>query len=164
MWSPVPSETWLLVDVVTREVRSRMMAGIQGKNTKPEKIVRSLLHRQGYRFRLHRRDLPGRPDIVLSKHRAAVFVHGCFWHGHENCPLYRPPLSNTEFWNGKIGQNKARDARDQMALRSLGWRVITVWECILKGRASLSLPEVGDLLSEAVLADDSEIELRGQTI
>ena len=114
-----------------------MMAGIKGKNTKPELLVRSLLHRLGYRFRLHRKDLPGRPDIVLPKHRAVILVHGCFWHGHDNCPLYRLPKSRQHFWAAKIEQNKARDAANLERLLASGWRVAELWECAVKGRTAL---------------------------
>ena len=117
-----------MTDRVTPALRSAMMAAIKGKNTKPEKFVRSRLFASGYRFRLHRRDLPGSPDIVLPRYRTVVFVHGCFWHGHD-CPHGRRPKSNVKFWNAKIDRNKARDIAVIVALESLGWRVETVWEC-----------------------------------
>ncbi len=108
------------------------MSRIQGKDTAPEKAVRSLLHRMGYRFRLHRKDLPGRPDIVLSAYRTAVFVHGCFWHRHEGCQYAYKPKSRQEFWQKKFTENVARDNRNLQALKVLGWNVLTVWECELK--------------------------------
>lgn len=110
------------------------MAGIRGRNTGPERLVRSLLHRAGFRFRLHRRDLPGSPDIVLPRHRAVVFVHGCFWHAHPGCPLAKEPTSNAEFWHRKLLANRERDARAVEALLAAGWRVLVVWECGLRGR------------------------------
>lgn len=107
------------------------MARIGGKNTQPERIVRSLLHRLGYRFRLHRKDLPGKPDIVLPKYKAVIFVHGCFWHGH-TCSRGKLPASNAEFWQRKIAGNVHRDQNVVTQLNQAGWRVILVWQCQLK--------------------------------
>ncbi len=121
-----------LVDVVSPEIRSRMMAGIRGKDTQPETTVRQLLHRAGFRFRLHRRDLPGTPDLVLPAFGAVIFVHGCFWHGHE-CLLFRWPSSRPEFWRAKIDRNRQLDRRALRLLAEQSWRVATVWECALKG-------------------------------
>jgi DNA mismatch endonuclease (patch repair protein) len=121
-----------MVDIVDAATRSRMMSGIRGRNTKPEILIRSLLHRRGFRFRLDARDLAGRPDIVLPRYRAVIFVHGCFWHGH-NCHLFKWPQTRAEFWRDKIGRNRANDAKAQAALLEAGWRVATVWECALRG-------------------------------
>ncbi len=118
-----------MVDVVSPADRSRMMAGIQGKNTKPELIIRRMLFASGYRFRLHRRDLPGAPDIVMSGRKVAVFVHGCFWHMHQGCRFARMPATRPEFWKAKLEANVARDRRAVENLRALGWRVMCVWEC-----------------------------------
>ncbi len=112
---------FIVVDVVSPEKRSQMMAGISGKNTKPEIFVRKILHRMGYRFRLHKKDLPGKPDIVLPRYKIVIFVQGCFWHGHENCHLFRLPKSRTEFWEAKIVGNKARDEKVLMELSQLGY-------------------------------------------
>ena len=124
-----------MADIVDPARRSRMMAGIGGRDTTPERIVRSHLHRAGLRFRLHARALPGRPDIVLPRWNAVVFVHGCFWHRHAGCPKAATPSSNQAFWQRKFEDNVARDARNTAALRRLGWRVFTVWECRTSPRA-----------------------------
>jgi len=105
------------------------MSRIKGRDTKPEMIVRSILHRAGYRFRVHRRDLPGTPDIVLPKHRLAIFVHGCFWHRHPGCKYAYTPKSQVEFWEHKFRENVKRDQRKRMALEDAGWKVIVIWEC-----------------------------------
>src|ERR1700675_3165917 len=118
-----------MIDVVDRVTRSRMMAGIRGKDTKPELDLRRALHRLGLRYRLHVSGLPGRPDIVLPKHLAAIEVHGCFWHRHENCRFCTTPASNTRFWKSKFGETVKRDKRNLEALRTLGWRVAIIWEC-----------------------------------
>jgi DNA mismatch endonuclease, patch repair protein len=112
--------------------RSEMMSRIGSRNTAPEMLVRRGLHRLGFRFRLHRKDLPGRPDVVLPRHRAAIFVHGCFWHGHKGCPYFRLPKTNTDFWKGKIARNAERDAEAVARLVAQGWRVLTVWECAVR--------------------------------
>lgn len=118
-----------MVDVVSLADRSRMMAGIQGKNTKPELIVRRMLFASGYRFRLHRRDLPGAPDIVMPGRKVAIFVHGCFWHVHPGCRYAKMPATRPGFWKTKLEANVARDRRAAEKLQALGWRVLCVWEC-----------------------------------
>lgn len=118
-----------MVDVVSPADRSRMMAGIQGKNTKPELIVRRMLFASGHRFRLHRRDLPGAPDIVMPGRKVAVFVHGCFWHMHQECRFAKMPATRPEFWKAKLEANVTRDCRAVEKLQALGWRVLCVWEC-----------------------------------
>jgi DNA mismatch endonuclease (patch repair protein) len=120
-------------DVHNPESRRRNMQAIRQKNTKPEVLLRQLLHARGFRFRLHVKHLPGTPDIVLSKYRAAVFVHGCFWHGHD-CYLFRLPQTRRDFWETKINANRTRDLQTMHALREAGWRVLIVWECGVKGR------------------------------
>jgi DNA mismatch endonuclease (patch repair protein) len=120
-----------------------MMAGIKGRNTRPELIVRSSLHQAGFRYRLHDKRLPGRPDIVLPKWRAIIQVQGCFWHKHEGCRFATSPQSNREFWSAKLAQNVQRDQRDIKALMQLGWRVALVWECSLRsGRTELTIEEL----------------------
>lgn len=118
------------------------MGRVKSKDTTPELAVRRALHSRGLRYRLHRRDLPGRPDLVLAKYRAAIFVHGCFWHGHE-CPMFRLPKSRTEFWRGKIRTNRARDHKVSKAMLESGWRCLTIWECAVTGQGRL---QVGDLV------------------
>lgn len=118
-----------MTDIHTREQRSRNMAAIRSRNTKPEVRVRRVLHAMGFRFRLHRKDLPGRPDIVLPKYRTAIFVHGCFWHCHRCKYGSVVPATRAEFWAAKRGGNVARDRRHAAALRRLGWRVAVLWEC-----------------------------------
>lgn len=123
-----------MADVVDANTRSRMMASIRGKNTTPEVRLRKALHRAGFRFRLHGAKLPGKPDIVLAKHRAAIFVHGCFWHRHAGCRNSSVPKSNADFWEAKFARNVERDAANIEALVSSGWRVCIVWECAIRQR------------------------------
>ncbi|WP_277879994.1 very short patch repair endonuclease [Stenotrophomonas maltophilia] len=125
-----------MVDSLTPEQRSAQMSRIRGSNTKLEVLVRKGLHARGLRYRLGGAKLPGRPDIVLPKYRTVVFVHGCFWHGHD-CPLYRLPKTRPEFWADKIGKNRIRDLRVTAELEALGWRVLAVWECSLRGKTAL---------------------------
>lgn len=121
-----------MADVFDAETRSRIMRAVRSENTRPELVVRSLLHRLGFRFRLRRRDLPGKPDIVLPRYHVAVFVHGCFFHGHD-CPRgSREPKTNVEYWRQKRHRNVERDARVRLELASQGWRVLTIWECELR--------------------------------
>ncbi len=122
-----------MTDVVSPEKRSRMMSGIRGANTKPEIQVRQALYKRGFRYRLHKKDLPGKPDMVLGRYKTVIFVHGCFWHAHE-CKLFKWPKSNTDFWREKITGNKQRDKRNIERLLDEGWRVIVVWECALRGK------------------------------
>ena len=121
-----------MMDIVDASTRSRMMAGIRGKDTRPEVLLRSALHRHGFRFRLHDRRLPGRPDLVLPRYRAAVLVHGCFWHRHEGCRYATTPSTRPEFWESKFEANVLRDREVLTMLRAAGWRVATVWECALR--------------------------------
>ena len=113
------------------------MAQVKGRDTNPEKAVRSLLHRMGYRFRLQKKDLPGKPDIVLPKYHTAVFVHGCFWHRHSGCKRASRPATNIAYWDQKFARNVTRDAQNEVALENLGWHVLVVWECELKGLDAL---------------------------
>lgn len=121
-----------MADVHTKEVRSYNMSRIRGKNTKPEIQLRKLLFKMGFRFRLHDKSLPGTPDIVLKKYRTVIFVHGCFWHGHENCKYFVIPKTRTEWWLRKIENNKNNDYKNIIELKLENWNVIIVWECQLK--------------------------------
>lgn len=125
------------MDIVSPEKRSQMMAGIRGKDTKPEIIVRKALHSTGLRFRLHRKDVAGVPDIVLPGRRVAIFVHGCFWHMHEGCKYFKLPSSNEEFWREKLSKNVCRDRLAISQLQDASWRVLTIWECTTRNRSSL---------------------------
>lgn len=127
------------------DARRAIMRANKGKNTKPEILVRKLLHRMGYRFRLHRRDLPGTPDIALPGRRKIVQVHGCFWHQHEGCRLARVPVTRREFWEAKFNRNKARDARDLAKAQAEGWSTLVIWECEVKDIDSLKPRLVGFL-------------------
>jgi DNA mismatch endonuclease (patch repair protein) len=118
-----------MTDKITSEERSRVMARVRSRDTTPEKRVRSWLHRKGYRFRLHREDLPGCPDIVLPKYKTAIFVHGCFWHRHEGCKRASMPEAHKDYWLTKFERNVVRDERVQQELRDQGWQVVVVWEC-----------------------------------
>ncbi len=121
-----------MADVHTKEQRSYNMSRIRSTNTKPEMLVRKFLHAHGYRYRLHVKNLPGKPDIVLPKYKTVIFVHGCFWHGHEGCKYYVVPKTKTEWWLNKINTNIANDTKAIAALKKAGWKIITLWECDLK--------------------------------
>ncbi len=120
------------MDIWSKEKRSDVMSKIRSQNTKPEKLVRSLLFKSGFRFRIHKKDLPGKPDIVLPKYKTVIFVHGCFWHFHKDCKEGRIPNTNSKFWMEKLSKNIERDANHIINLKLLGWRVIVIWECELK--------------------------------
>ena len=129
-----------MADVHTKEVRSYNMSRIRGKNTKPEMLVRKYLFAHGFRYRLHSKKLPGKPDIVLPKYKTVIFVHGCFWHGHQDCKYFVVPKTRTDWWLNKINGNKANDAKKEQALEQAGWKVLTVWECQLKpGKLEMTL-------------------------
>jgi DNA mismatch endonuclease, patch repair protein len=138
-------EVTTVVDTVARIIRSRMMSAVKGVNTKPELQVRRALHSAGFRYRLHQRDLPGRPDIAMRRFKIAIFVHGCFWHGHE-CPRGHRPTSNIEFWNKKL------DGRNQAALTSAGWRVFIIWECSLAAGLNRIVRHLGRLRTDGEAA------------
>ena len=149
-----------MADVVDAATRSRMMSGIRGKNTKPELLIRKALHARGFRYRLHCKDLPGNPDLCLPKYRAVIFVHGCFWHGHD-CHLFKWPKTRPEFWREKIGRNREVDTLASEALRRSGWRVASIWECALKGRGRVDLDEVAQRVSDWILSDSPSLNIEG---
>lgn len=150
-----------MADVVSPAVRSRMMSGIKGGNTKPEMLLRRELHRRGFRYRVQNRDLPGKPDIVLRKYRAVIFAHGCLWHKHE-CHLFKWPCEDDPqkalFWRNKINGNQERDSRQLIALARERWRIAVVWECVLKGRMKLPVAEVVDDLAIWLVSGQDKIE------
>ena len=147
-----------MVDIVDVSTRSRMMAGINGRNTKPEILIRKLLHKKGFRFRLHVKDLPGKPDIVLSKYKAVIFVNGCFWHGHKDCHLFKLPATRTEFWQEKITRNQANDSKSINLLLENNWKVGVVWECSIRG-ATKDHGRVINTISEWLRGESSFIEI-----
>lgn len=123
-----------MADVHTPETRSYNMSRIRGKNTKPEIIVRKYLHSKGFRFRLHKKEMPGKPDIVLPKYKTVIFINGCFWHGHKNCKYFVVPKTRTEWWISKIEKNRLVDKRNNDKLKKNGWKIITIWECQLRSK------------------------------
>jgi DNA mismatch endonuclease (patch repair protein) len=137
-----------------------MMAGIRAADTKPEMLIRRGLHAKGFRFRLHARKLPGKPDLILPRYRAVVFVHGCFWHRHE-CHLFKWPKARREFWHEKLEGNARRDRRAEVQLKESGWRVLKVWECALKGPSRLDLPDVIERAALWLRSANEEWEIRG---
>lgn len=153
-----------MTDVLTHEQRQLNMSRIRGRDTKPEMLIRRGLHGRGFRYRLHDRKLPGRPDLVFRRYNAVVFVHGCFWHGHD-CPLFRLPATRREFWMTKIVSNRARDARAAASLLALGWRVANVWECSLRGSGRFTGDEVITKCQNFLLSEKTKlIDITGATI
>jgi len=138
-----------MADVVDRATRSRMMSGIRGKDTKPEIRIRKALFVMGYRYRLHDKKLPGKPDLVLKKYNTVIFIHGCFWHGHD-CHLFKWPKTRPAFWKKKINRNREKDQEAMKALRKAGWHIITVWECAIKGRGRHPIETVAGRISSAL--------------
>jgi DNA mismatch endonuclease, patch repair protein len=136
-----------MADIVDAATRSRMMSGIQSKNTKPEMLIRKALHARGFRYSLHSKQLPGKPDIVMPKWRVVIFVHGCFWHVH-GCSLSKMPANNSDFWAKKLGANRRRDAAVKDNMIALGWRTVIIWECATRGKSALvNLPNMTDTLA-----------------
>ncbi|QMV26691.1 DNA mismatch endonuclease Vsr [Brucella sp. BO3] len=150
-----------MADIVSSDVRSRMMAGIRATNTKPELIVRRALHAGGFRYKLHDRSLPGKPDIVFPRYHAVLFIHGCFWHGHD-CHLFRMPTTRPEFWLEKIKRNREVDQRVDEQLSGAGWRIGVVWECSMKGRTRRDLAEIIGLCADWLHGSIPRLEIRGK--
>lgn len=149
-----------MADVLTPAQRRLNMSRIRGRDTKPELLLRRGLHGRGFRYRLHRRDLPGRPDLAFAGRRAVVFVHGCFWHGH-GCPMCKAPATRPEFWATKIAANRARDLAAIGRLGEAGWRVLVVWECALRGPARLAESEVLDACATFLISGGARRDLTG---
>jgi len=149
-----------VADVLTPEQRQLNMSRIRGRDTRPEMVIRRGLHARGLRYRLQDRSLPGRPDLVFPKYRAVILVHGCFWHGH-NCPLFRLPATRTEFWTTKIDANRIRDIRAFEALQAQGWRVLTIWECSLKGPARWQMEALLDACTAFLKGDERQQQITG---
>ena len=146
-----------MTDVVDSQTRSRMMSGIRGKNTQPELALRRSLHALGFRYRLHMKGIPGKPDIVMPKYHAVIFVHGCFWHRHAGCRYATVPVTRPEFWTAKFDANVARDAAVQSALAQGGWRVGTVWECAL--RTETCIAQTRDMVAAWLDSGDAVLEV-----
>lgn len=146
-----------MTDIVDSQTRSRMMRGITGKNTRPEMALRSALHRRGLRFGLHRKDLPGKPDIVMPRFNAVIFVHGCFWHRHEHCRLATTPQTRPQFWRDKFAANVARDRSNLARLDEAGWRTAIVWECVLREQDPSAYV---DTLTDWLFSNDKHLEIR----
>lgn len=151
-----------MADIVDKATRSRMMAGIQGKNTKPELIIRKALHARGFRYRIHDKTLPGKPDLVFPKYHAVIFIHGCFWHGHD-CRYFKAPQTRTAFWLDKINVNKRRDAQQLEQLKQKGWRIFVVWECATRAHQYLPESLLIDTICNWLIMDqiDSQIDETG---
>jgi len=149
-----------MADIVDSETRSRMMARVRSKNTKPEILIRKGLHARGFRYRLHKKGLPGKPDLVFPKYRAVIFVNGCFWHGH-GCPLFSWPATRADFWKDKIEKNRTRDHVAIRQLHEHGWRTLVVWECALRGPGRKPMNEILDDCSSWLTGGNSATEIQG---
>jgi DNA mismatch endonuclease (patch repair protein) len=153
-----------MADVLSPAQRKLNMQRIRGKDTKPEMLIRRGLHAAGFRFRIHKKDLPGKPDLVFPKYKAVIFINGCFWHGHA-CDQFKVPTTRTEFWINKIDINRQRDKRNIEALTSLGWRVLVVWECSLRGRGRLPTATVLSKCSDFLtVAEEYYINITGSSL
>lgn len=139
------------------------MARVGSKDTKPELLIRKGLHARGFRYRLHGKDLPGKPDLVFPRYKSVIQINGCFWHGH-SCPRCRMPSSNVEYWNRKIARNMERDISNRQSLLDTGWRVLTIWECALTGKWKLELHKVIDMTSDWLLSMNSHCEIAGEAV
>lgn len=147
-----------MTDIVSPETRSRMMSGIRGKDTKPEITIRKALFARGFRYRLHDKKLPGKPDLSFPRYRSVILVHGCFWHQH-NCRLFKWPKSNQEFWRNKIQSNSERDKKHRLDLTNKNWRILTIWECSLKGKSKDEKVNLIDSIEEWLLTGQNNKEI-----
>jgi len=147
-------------DVVDKQTRSRMMSGIKGRDTQPELLIRKALHSQGFRYQLHYKGLPGKPDLAFPKYKAIILINGCFWHGHR-CHLFKWPSTRKEFWKAKITSNQDRDKRNLSKYQESGWRTLIIWECALKGKSSWPLDQVSDWAAYWLLHGSGDIEIKG---
>ena len=150
-----------MADIVDRLTRSRMMASVRSKDTSPEMSIRRALHAKGFRYRTNVTGLPGKPDIVLPKYRAAIFVHGCFWHAHD-CLMFRLPSTRRDFWAKKLQRNRERDEDVRKILAEAGWRLLTVWECAIRGPEKLVFESVVDEIAKWLEEGSASIEIRGE--
>ncbi|WP_018950963.1 very short patch repair endonuclease [Thioalkalivibrio sp. AKL12] len=149
-----------MTDRLSAEERSRLMSRVRGTDTQPELWLRRCLHAKGFRYRLHAKELPGRPDLVLPRYSAVIFVHGCFWHGHD-CHLFRLPSTRVDFWREKIDTNRERDRRNRSKLLDLGWRVLDVWECAMRGKERLDPKELLDQVEDWIKGPEVTLTVRG---
>ena len=150
-----------MVDIVSPEKRSEMMSGIRSRNTAPEITIRKALYKQGFRFRLHQLKLPGKPDLVFTKHNAVIFTHGCFWHGHD-CHFFKWPSSRPAFWRKKINRNKEKDRESSKQLLDNGWRVMIIWECALRGLGRIPLGKIIARADKFLTGRRKFLEIRGK--
>lgn len=151
-----------MADVVDKKTRSRMMSGIRGKDTKPELVIRKKLHALGFRYKLHDKKLPGKPDLVFPKYNAVIFVNGCFWHGH-NCHLFKWPTSREEFWRNKITSTKEKDKENIEVLLKDGWRVLQIWECAIKGKTRLAIDDIIEITVSWLRSSQNQLDIEGVT-
>lgn len=151
-----------MTDVVDKKTRSRMMSGIRGKNTRPEVIIRKALFAKGYRYRLHDGKLPGKPDLVLRRYNTVIFIHGCFWHGH-NCHLFKWPKTRPAFWKKKINRNRDKDQEVTTQLKKAGWKIITIWECAIKGKGRVPLDRIIQRIINALVTQRS-VTIKGRAV
>jgi len=150
-----------MVDVVSLKTRSQMMAGIKGRNTKPEIQIRKALHKLGFRYSLYNHTLPGKPDLIFPKHKSVIQVNGCFWHKH-NCHLFKWPSTRPDFWKNKISGNRKRDSKNNAELNKLGWRVLTIWECALKGKSKINFDVLIRKIEKWLTTDARSCEIEGR--
>lgn len=151
-----------MADIVTPEKRSKMMSGIKNKDTKPELLIRKSLHKKGFRYKLHDKNLPGKPDLVLPKYKAVIFINGCFWHKHD-CYLFKWPKSRCVFWKQKIEGNAKKDLEHFQSLEQLGWRIMIIWECSIKGKKLLQQDNIIEMTVKWLKSDIPKYEISGET-